>query len=74
VSPGDFLFGDADGVVVVPAALALEVLVAAEVVQEHEERQREQLRAGLPRAEVYRLDRYAHVRRLPPEEIARYAS
>jgi 4-hydroxy-4-methyl-2-oxoglutarate aldolase len=74
VNPGDIVFGDADGVLVVPAALAVEVLAAAEVVQEHEERQREQLRAGVSRAEVYRLDRYAHVRRLSPDELAGYAS
>ena len=30
--------------------------------------------AGVPRAEVYRIGRYGHVRRLPAEEIARYGS
>jgi 4-hydroxy-4-methyl-2-oxoglutarate aldolase len=74
VNPGDLVFGDADGVVVVPAALTLEVVQAAELVQEHEERQREQLRAGVPRAEVYRVGRYGHVRQLSPDEIARYGS
>jgi 4-hydroxy-4-methyl-2-oxoglutarate aldolase len=74
VNPGDFIFGDSDGVLVIPRALTVEVLDAAERVQEHEEHQREQLRAGRPRREVYRLDRYAHCRRLSPDEIARYGS
>ncbi|MGE0139610.1 MAG: hypothetical protein AB7L17_17090, partial [Ilumatobacteraceae bacterium] len=37
VEPGDLLVGDADGVVVLPAALVDEI-VAAAVVQEREER------------------------------------
>jgi regulator of RNase E activity RraA len=73
VNPGDFVFGDADGVLVIPRALSLEVLEAAEQVARLEERQREQLRAGQPRREVYRLDRYAHCRRLGADEIARYS-
>jgi regulator of RNase E activity RraA len=74
VNPGDFVFGDADGIVVVPKELTLEVLEAAERVQEHEDHQREQLRAGRSRREVYAFDRYAHCRKLTPEEIARYTS
>src|SRR5262245_47249666 len=74
VNPGDFIFGDSDGVLVVPRELTVEVLAAAEQVQAHEEWQREQLRAGRPRREVYRLDRYAHCWRLSAEEIARYSS
>jgi 5-oxopent-3-ene-1,2,5-tricarboxylate decarboxylase/2-hydroxyhepta-2,4-diene-1,7-dioate isomerase len=46
VMPGDVIVGDADGVVVVPAALAYEVAQAA-VQQEHEERFiAERVRAG----------------------------
>jgi regulator of RNase E activity RraA len=67
IDPGDFLFGDADGIVVIPRALTVEVLEAAEKVQEIEEQQRARLRAGESRAEVYRIDRYAHVRRVVPE-------
>ena len=67
VDPGDFVFGDADGIVVIPRALTVEVLEAAEKVQEIEEQQRVRLRAGESRAEVYRIDRYAHVRRVVPE-------
>jgi 4-hydroxy-4-methyl-2-oxoglutarate aldolase len=67
IHPGDFIFGDADGIVVVPGQLTEEVLVAAEKVQEIEEQQRRRLRAGEPRSEVYKVDRYAHVRRVVPE-------
>ena len=74
VNPGDFVFGDADGVVVVPRELTIEVLEAAERVQGHEERQRDRLRAGESREEVYKLDRYAQVRRLSGDEIARYTA
>ena len=74
VHPGDFVFGDADGILVVPNELTAEMLEAAERVQEHEEHQREQLAAGVPRREVYKLDRYAHCRRLSPEEVARYTA
>jgi 4-hydroxy-4-methyl-2-oxoglutarate aldolase len=74
VNPGDWVFGDSDGIVIVPKELTLEVLEAAEKVQEHEEHQREQLRAGRPRREVYAFDRYAHCRKLSPDEIARYSS
>jgi 4-hydroxy-4-methyl-2-oxoglutarate aldolase len=66
VNPGDFVFGDCDGVLIIPRALTLEVLQAAERVAEIEEDQRRRLRAGEPRAEVYRDDRYAHVRRVVP--------
>jgi 4-hydroxy-4-methyl-2-oxoglutarate aldolase len=74
VNPGDFVFGDSDGVLVIPRELTLEVLNSAETVQRHEEHQREQLRAGVPRREVYKLDRYAHCRRLSAEEIRRYTA
>jgi 4-hydroxy-4-methyl-2-oxoglutarate aldolase len=66
VTPGDFVFGDCDGILVIPRALTLEVLEAAERVAEIEEEQRRRLRAGEPRAAVYRDDRYAHVRRVAP--------
>ncbi len=74
VNPGDFVFGDADGILVIPRELTVEVLEAAERVREHEEWQREQLSAGVPRREVYKIDRYAHCRRLSAEEIARYTA
>jgi 4-hydroxy-4-methyl-2-oxoglutarate aldolase len=64
ISPGDFVFGDADGIVVIPQDLTLEVLEGAEKVFEIEEQQRAQLRAGMDREQVYKIDRYAHVRRV----------
>lgn len=64
VNPGDFVVGDADGIVAVPQELTLEVLEGAERVAEIEEQQREQLRAGMDREEVYKVDRYAHIRRV----------
>jgi 4-hydroxy-4-methyl-2-oxoglutarate aldolase len=66
VNPGDFVFGDCDGLLVIPRSLTLEALAAAERVATIEEEQRRRLRAGEPRAEVYRQDRYAHVRRAVP--------
>jgi 4-hydroxy-4-methyl-2-oxoglutarate aldolase len=64
VNPGDFVIGDADGIVVVPQELTLEVLEGAERVAEIEEEQREQLRAGVDREEVYKVNRYGHIRRV----------
>jgi 4-hydroxy-4-methyl-2-oxoglutarate aldolase len=64
VNPGDFIFGDADGIIVVPQEYTLEVLEGAERVAELEEQQRAQLRAGIDREEVYKIDRYAHIRRV----------
>jgi regulator of RNase E activity RraA len=67
VHPGDFVFGDCDGLLVIPRALTLEVLEAGERVLAFEEDQRRRLRAGEPRAQVYAQDRYAHVRRVVPQ-------
>jgi len=64
VNPGDFIFGDSDGIVVIPQELTLEVLEGAERVFEIEEQQRAQLSAGMDREEVYKIDRYAHIRRV----------
>jgi len=71
VYPGDFIFGDKDGIMVVPQELTTEVLLAAERVEEFEEDQRRRLLAGEDRREVYKIDRYAHVRRLSGDEVAR---
>jgi 4-hydroxy-4-methyl-2-oxoglutarate aldolase len=73
VNPGDFVFGDSDGVLIVPGELTVEVLEAAERVQEIEEDQRRRLAAGERREDVYRVDRYAHCRRLSGDEIVRYS-
>jgi 4-hydroxy-4-methyl-2-oxoglutarate aldolase len=47
IHPGDFVFGDADGVVIVPRGMTLEVLVAAEDIYEREGLMREELRQGV---------------------------
>jgi len=65
ISPGDFVFGDADGVVVVPAALAEEVLLLAERIARDETAIREAVRGGAPLYELYEryktLDRPSRV-------------
>jgi 4-hydroxy-4-methyl-2-oxoglutarate aldolase len=54
VNPGDFIFGDNDGVQLIPEAMADEVLLCVEATFEKENRQREQIAAGMPVDEVYR--------------------
>jgi 4-hydroxy-4-methyl-2-oxoglutarate aldolase len=66
VNPGDFIFGDCDGVLVIPKDLTTEVLEGAEKVAEIEEEQRKRLLAGEEREQVYKVNRYAHIRRLVP--------
>lgn len=53
IHPGDFVFGDIDGVVVVPRDLTMEILVAAESVFERERGMREELRSGVSIKEAY---------------------
>lgn len=64
VNPGDFIFGDCDGVLVIPQDLTLEALEGAEKVAEIEEDQRRRLLAGEEREQVYKVNRYAHIRRV----------
>ncbi len=54
INPGDFLFGDNDGVQMIPAALVDEVLLQVESLYAHENKVRDALMAGMPVAEVYR--------------------
>jgi 4-hydroxy-4-methyl-2-oxoglutarate aldolase len=56
IHPGDFVFGDTDGVVVVPQAITLDVLEAAEDVFRREGKMREELRRGVSVKEAY--DKY----------------
>jgi regulator of RNase E activity RraA len=53
IHPGDFVFGDTDGVVIVPNALTLEVLEAAEDIFARESGMREELRRGVPVKEAF---------------------
>jgi 4-hydroxy-4-methyl-2-oxoglutarate aldolase len=54
VHPGDFIFGDADGVLIVPASHVDEVLLRVEQLASKETRERSLLAAGMPVADVYR--------------------
>ncbi len=53
VHPGDFVFGDTDGVVVVPKDIIMDVLIAAEDVFERETGMRQELRRGVSVTEAY---------------------
>lgn len=53
VEPGDYLFGDVDGVVVIPQARAAETFRCALEKVSAENRTRDELRAGAKLAEVY---------------------
>jgi 4-hydroxy-4-methyl-2-oxoglutarate aldolase len=55
VMPGDFVFGDNDGVQLIPKDLVDEVLLRVEKTFEHENKEREALAAGMPIDEVYRV-------------------
>lgn len=53
IHPGDFVFGDIDGVVIVPEELTLDVLSAAEDVYRREKGMREELRSGVSIKDAY---------------------
>jgi regulator of RNase E activity RraA len=54
VSPGDFVFGDNDGVQIIPRAFVDEVLLRVEAIFEIENAEREKIASGMPIDEVYR--------------------
>lgn len=54
VSPGDFIFGDYDGVLVIPQALIMEVLLECERVMGVEDRARDEFARGDDPVEVFR--------------------
>ena len=58
VVPGDILRGDADGVVVIPAAFEQQVLDAAEAVEAAESRIREAVRGGMRLDEARKQSKY----------------
>jgi 4-hydroxy-4-methyl-2-oxoglutarate aldolase len=53
IHPGDFVFGDVDGVVIVPQNLTMEVLLKAEDLFEREKGMREELRRGVSVKDTY---------------------
>jgi regulator of RNase E activity RraA len=55
IMPGDFLFGDNDGVQLIPANLVDEVLLQVEALYEHENKVRDALMSGMPVEQVYRV-------------------
>src|SRR5205823_12897024 len=55
VMPGDFIFGDNDGVQLSPKELVDEVLLRVEATFEKENAEREQIEAGMSIDEVYRV-------------------
>jgi len=55
VMPGDFIFGDNDGVQLIPKALVDEVLLRVEATFAKENEERKALAAGMPIDEVYRV-------------------
>lgn len=59
VTPGDFILGDEDGVIVIPAAVAVEVLAKAEQLTAIEVSIRSELTKGLSLSEA--LAKYGHV-------------
>ena len=54
IDPGDYVFGDIDGVVVVPKALTLEVMRRAKARMRQENKVRAGLKAGSSAVEVFR--------------------
>ncbi|MBO0777890.1 MAG: RraA family protein [Ktedonobacteraceae bacterium] len=55
VMPGDFIFGDNDGVQLIPKDIVDEVLLRVEETFAKENLEREQIAAGMPVDEVYRI-------------------
>lgn len=59
IHPNDFVFGDIDGVVIVPKEIVTDVLVAAEDIFRREGAMREELRRGVSVKEAY--DKYGSI-------------
>jgi 4-hydroxy-4-methyl-2-oxoglutarate aldolase len=53
VDPGDWIFGDEDGVLVVPTDALEEVLAKSEEAKDIEDKVREEVQAGVPVSDVY---------------------
>lgn len=52
IFPGDIVFGDIDGVIVVPAAIAYDVLLRAEEIAQSEGQLKQWVEEGLPTTEI----------------------
>ncbi len=52
INPGDVIFGDIDGVIVIPRDIACEVLMKAEYIKEHEKEVKQMVLDGLTPTEV----------------------
>jgi regulator of RNase E activity RraA len=53
VSPGDFIFGDTDGVQIIPKDYVDEVMLICEDIMKKENEERRLIREGMPIDEVY---------------------
>jgi regulator of RNase E activity RraA len=53
VNPGDWIFGDEDGVLVIPKDALDEVLAKSEEAKDIEDKVREEVQAGIPVIDVY---------------------
>ncbi len=58
IHPGDIVFGDIDGVLVIPRAIAVEVLEKAEAIRDNEVGIIEMVEGGMPPTEVVRQGGY----------------
>ena len=67
VAPGDFMIGDGDGLMVIPQAIAADVVAWTEQLATIEEAIVKRIGAGASREEAFEAHpRFAHIRRLKP--------
>ena len=67
IRPGDFMLGDADGVVVIPLEIAVAAIEAAETLDAIEKTITQGIRDGGTREQLFKLHpRFAHIHRLKP--------
>jgi regulator of RNase E activity RraA len=67
VHPGDLILGDADGVVVIPQAIATAVVDAADKLVPLEKKVLAEVKRGRDREQVLKThNRYGHIRRIVP--------